>query len=314
MATRDIGTVAVVVLTYKRETELLELLPMLDQQISASGLDAHVLVVDNDPDASARQTVERIGLNMVRYVHEPTPGISAGRNRALDETTGAHLLIFIDDDERPFPTWLVSLVDTYRANDCAAVIGPVVPEYDAEPDSWISAGGFFVRRMFPTGTELPAAGTGNLLLDLKEVERAGHLRFDARFGLTGGSDTLFTRQLVHAGGRIIWCEEAGVVDKVPVDRMTRQWVTRRAYRSGNSWSRTGLEFEPTRLGLLHRRLDLTARGLIRIGGGAARIALGRLIGSERHDARGTRTFARGRGMVAGAWGRVYHEYRREATR
>ena len=85
------------------------------------------------------------------------------------------------------------------------------------PDPWIAAGRFFDRRRLPTGTDLEVAATNNLLLDLAVVRRLG-LRFDAAFGLSGGSDTLFTRELVASGERMVWCDEAIVYDIVPTDR------------------------------------------------------------------------------------------------
>ena len=70
-----------------------------------------VLVIDNDPDGSAREAVAGAAGGAldaaagpgaaVRYVVEPSPGVSAVRNRALDETADRALLVFIDDDEKP---------------------------------------------------------------------------------------------------------------------------------------------------------------------------------------------------------------------
>ena len=82
----------------------------------------------------------------MRYVHEPEPGIAAARNRALDEAGPADLLVFIDDDERPVDGWLARLVETYRVDRPTAVVGPVVSEYEQQPDAWVSAGRFFDRR------------------------------------------------------------------------------------------------------------------------------------------------------------------------
>src|SRR3954469_16278179 len=71
-------SVVVAVLTYRRTDRLAGLLPQLVQQAAAVG--AAVLVVDNDPEASARPVAAG---SPVRYVHEPRPGIAAARNRAL---------------------------------------------------------------------------------------------------------------------------------------------------------------------------------------------------------------------------------------
>lgn len=244
-----------------------------------------------------------------RYVHEPAPGIAHARNRALDETADSQLLIFIDDDERPEAGWLEAMLATWSTNRPAAVTGPVYPDYEREPDEWLVAGGFFIRKQYPDGHVMPAAGSGNLLLDLGQVRAMG-LRFDERFGITGGSDTLFTRQLVARGGRIIYAAQAGVVDKVPAKRMTRAWACKRYYRVGNTWSRTSVELSPPGLSRLATRLSLTARGGARAAFGVLRSMAGVVGHSMTNRARGSRAVNRGLGMVAGAWGGVYTEYRR----
>lgn len=301
----------VIVLTYRRNDDLAELLPLLETQAATvPDVAVDVLVVDNDPDGGGRTLVGSASWpTLARYVHEPTPGIAAARNRALEETLDADVIVFIDDDERPYDPWLRSLLDTFRETGAAGVTGLVVPVYAAEPEPWITAGGFFVRENHPQGTEMPAAGTGNLLLDRHVVERLG-LRFDESFSLTGGSDHVFTRSLVRGGGRIVWAADATVTDEVPTSRMTRTWVRRRAFRIGITWSRATLLFAPRGPGRLLSRLKLTARGGARAGAGGLRIALGVVTLSRRHRARGNRTAFRGLGMLAGAWGGALQEYRR----
>ena len=310
--THPSGPLAIVVLTYLRPDDLAELLPLLEQQIATVGHDGcSILVIDNDPAGSAEAVVRRLASAHVRYVHEPAPGIAHARNRALDETVDDALLIFIDDDERPLDGWLAAMLDAYARHRPAGVTGPLFPEYETDPDPWLLAGGFFVRREFPDGHRVPAAGSGNLLLDLRQVRRLG-LRFDERFGLTGGSDTMFTRQLIARGGVVVFAPGAGVIDKVPASRMTRHWTLRRQYRVGTTWSRTAVELAPAGTRRLWTRLRLTAGGGARIGVGALRHALGRATGSLTHQARGSRTLRRGLGMAAGAWGGTVTEYQRPA--
>lgn len=299
-------TVTVAMLTYRRPDDLRSALPQVCAQLPETH--AELLVVDNDPDGGAREVVEAAGDSRIRYVHEPTPGIAAARNRALADTA-SDVLVFIDDDERPSPGWLDALLAVHEREGCAAVVGPVVSEYEIEPDPWITDGGFFRRRRPATGTVVEAAATNNLLLDMAVVRRLG-LEFDDRYGLTGGSDTLFTRRLSAAGERIVWCAEAPVVDVVPRHRLTRRWVLQKALRSGNSWSRTSLELAPSGPGRLLLRLRLLAEGLVRVGGGAARLVLGVVTRNRRHEAQGARVLARGAGLVSGAVGWIYTEYRR----
>lgn len=300
--------VTIAVLTYRRPQDLAEILPVLVGQIDEVPNIVDILVVDNDPQAGARSQVVRAGAHApIRYSHEAVPGIAAARNRALDETV-ADLLVFIDDDERPTPHWLANLMAVYSRYQPVAVVGPVVSHYDTPPSAWVQAGRFFDRRRLLTGTPIVVAATNNLLLDLAWVRRSG-LRFDTRFGLSGGSDTLFTRQLTERGGRMLWCDEAVVIDVVPSSRLTKSWVLRRAYRIGNASSR--VQLDGTRSGQrLALRLGLAARGSGRLVVGSARCTAGLLTGRIGHRARGMRTIARGAGMLSGSLGSVYSEYSR----
>lgn len=307
---RDQRSTVIAVLTYKRPGGLTAILQELGEQVSRIEHPVDILIVDNDPEASARDVVsasERHGT--FRYVHEPKPGIAAGRNRALSEAAEYGRLIFIDDDERPGDRWLQKLLDAHEKYRTTAVVGPVVSRYETDPEEWILAGRFFERRRLPTGTMVHVAATNNLLLDMDEVRALG-LRFDERFGITGGSDTVFTRQLDRCGGTMVWCDEAVVFDVVPQKRLTRDWVLRRAYRSGNGWIRAELELEKSRSRRAAVRARLFGAGALRVTAGTCAFAAGALVGRIGLRARGLRTLARGAGLVAGAAGVVYAEYKR----
>lgn len=302
------------ILTYQRPERLSRTLDevlrqVLDLEADPRGFRAGVLVVDNDPAGSAASAVATFEDDRVRYVLEPQPGISAGRNRALDEADGADLLAFIDDDEIPRPRWLASLVDTWLVTRPAAVMGRVLFPVPPGTDAWVVAGGFFSRPSRPTGTEVGVAAAGNLLLDLRQV-RDLRVRFDPRLGLSGGEDTLFTRTLVRRGGRIVWCDESVAEDFVPPERATREWVLQRAWRVGNCTAIADLYLADDAPSRLASRVRFTVRGTVRVLGGAARSVLGRVLGSDRHEARGLRTLQRGRGMLAGARGARFEEYAR----
>lgn len=303
-----VRTVVVAVPTYQRNEELAQLLPRLAAQSSGDGWSIRLLVIDNDPEGRARPTVERSAVP-AEYVHEPSPGIAAVRNRALREAADASVLIFIDDDEVPSDGWLEHLLETYQSHRSAAVVGPVISTFSQEVPEYVSAGRYFDRLRWATGTTVATAATNNLLLDLATV-RAEGLSFDERFGLTGGSDTLFCLQLTRAGGTIVWCDEAVVYDEVPSSRNTREWVTQRAYRSGNTWSRASLVVAGSGIRREIARVRLIGQGAARVVTGSARWAFGKMTGRLADEARGMRTLRRGSGMVAGAVNVVYAEYRR----
>jgi glycosyltransferase involved in cell wall biosynthesis len=311
--------VTVGVPTFRRPDDLQALLPVLLDQAEQLTLATDgrflvdVLVVDNDPDGSAAGTAAAAASSGVRYVCESRPGIAAVRNRALDEAAGSRLLAMIDDDELPQPRWLEHLVLTWEQSRPAAVAGRVLAAYQGVLEPWVAAGDFFLRFSFPTGTEVTTAAAGNLLLDLDQVRRAG-IRFATDLGLSGGEDNLFSRALVRAGGRIVWCDESVAVDQVPATRMTRRWVLTRSWSHGNVSVLTDLRLAEGLLGRAGVRFRGLSRGLVRVAGGGLRWALGLLTRSDRHEARGLRTLLRGAGMVSGVVGLMYLEYARPGDR
>lgn len=313
--------VTVAVATYRRP----ERLPLLIERLRAEfdeveatdrGLTVEAVFIDNDPGRTGEAAVDAAsgGEVRIRCVLEARPGVAAVRNRALDESETSDILIFIDDDETPEPGWLAALLQARARFAAQAVSGPVVSIPDGEADAWVSASRSndrIHRAGLVTGDAVDRAATNNLLLDRAWVQRAG-LRFDERFGLTGGEDSLFTRQLVRAGGRIVWCREAVVFDHVPVDRMNREYNLHRAYTLANAGARVDivLAAQSARWASAMMRLRLVAVGVVRAVAGAIRAVLGRATRSLGRTAAGERWMARARGELAAAVGVAAAPYRR----
>ena len=340
----------IAMLTYRRNDYLAQVIPELLAQaddVCDAQTTASVLIVDNDPQAGARAVVEAARAALVGeppeaaelsgssgqaepsgsadsdaaatsrlvYVHEPEPGIVAGRNRALSQAHGSDALIFIDDDEIPSPGWLKALVSTWRAQGCAAVTGPTPPTFEGDPSAWVVASGAFDSWEAADGAQVRSADTGNLLLDLAVVEGLG-LRFDPRYGLTGGEDSLFTRQLTRAGGVICFAAGAVVTKRVPAARARRAWVLERSLRSGSSWARVRIDTAAPdggasgRLARLRLRLGYGAKGLAKAGIDGARAGVARIRGDVPAQARYEVSSRGGLGMVVGALGVHVREYGR----
>jgi hypothetical protein len=167
----------------------------------------------------------------------------------------------------------------------------------------------FRRRPRPTGSPVPVAAAGNLLLDLGQIRGLG-VRFDETLGLAGGEDTLFSRQVVARGGVILWCNESETEDEVPVDRLTRQWALRRGFNGGNAKINVELRLTSSPTRRLAIRAGAVPAGFARVLAGGLSHLRGRLAGDLSRDARGLRTVYRGLGMVSAAVGHTHHEYRR----
>lgn len=308
-------SLAIGVPTFRRHERLRTLLPPLLEQADALletdlGIaEVRVIVVDNDPAASARGVAaEHDG--RVEYHVEPEPGISSARNRILDVAGSADHLVFIDDDETPSAQWLEGLVRLQAQTRAAAVAGRVVSVPDGEVHPFVEAGGFLDRAHragTPTGSPITRAATNNLLVDLRFVRRTG-LRFDPRFGLTGGEDSLFTSLLVRAGGLMVWCHEAVVHDHVSVERMTPHYMLGRARAMASAGVHVELALRRSIFARLTFRLHHGAREVARLGHAVALVARGHLSGSLTHRARGRRGLARAGGALTALTGRRVHHY------
>ena len=86
-----------------------ELLGALLASIAAAAKPAPtvVIVVDNDPEGSAADTVRAFAELDITYAVETSPGIAEARNRFLALSGDAEFIVFVDDDEFVAENWLV---------------------------------------------------------------------------------------------------------------------------------------------------------------------------------------------------------------
>lgn len=307
--------VSVGIATYCRPSALEELLGVLGQRSAELPVSyvVQVIVVDNAPDASARD----VGLGHewglpVRYAHEPIPGIAAARRRLMAEADDQRLLVFIDDDESPLPGWLPALVGMWERTGAAGVAGRVHSVLPASTEPWVRAFAIFDRAHPPAGQQMPAAATNNLLLDLEQVRSMG-VEFDLRVGLGGGEDTLFTRQLVERGGVIVSCPASVVRDDVEPERTTREFTLRRARFHGTTQATVDLLMARNRWQDVASRTRSTAKGVTWFAVGVLQGLRSIFSRSLRDRAWSARRIQRGIGLVHAAWGSPGQEYARSAT-
>lgn len=302
--------IAVCIATFRRPKGLARLLDGLDalRFDSIAPPDIELVIVDNDPEGSAREAVEQARENTVwpvRYEHEPRRGISQARNRAVEValSASADFLAFIDDDEVPDPVWLDELLRVQAAYNAEVVAGPVVPLLEPGVAKWIAAGGFFERPRLETGRKIRIAITANVLV-AAEVFRRDALRFDERLGTIGGEDSHLFARVHRLGHRMVWADEAVVREWIPASRAEASWLLRRAYRSGGSWSMIAYDLDPR----ASTRFTRIAKGLARITQGIIAIPFGCLKG-RAGLVRALQTACLGAGSVTGAFGFAYEEYR-----
>jgi len=295
--------VAICIPTYKRPDGLRRLLDAIAVQQIPIEVELKVIVVDNEDSAVTKglcgSGVREKPIPLI-YCVEPRRGLSFVRNKAFEVASEfAEFLIFVDDDERPLPNWLEALVKCQQAFCADAVSGPVVPYFMSSVPNWIRTGRFFDRTRHVTGTHLTMGRTGNVLLRLGAMKRAGG--FDARYAFTGGEDTEFFRRFHARGCRIVWCDEAVVEEWLPPTRTRLRWLLQRAWRTGCVDAGLASEHES--------RAKIIFRGFLRASKGAILLAAS-VIQDTCQTVRALQRIVFAAGMVAGAFGHRYEEYRK----
>lgn len=253
---------SIVIPSFRRPTDLARAIDsVLAQRDVASVFE--ILVVDNDPEGSAKPVVQAKAANdraLVRYVHEPRPGISHARNTGVAAAAGRYLA-FLDDDEEADPHWLAHFLATLERFGADAVVGPVLPRFP--DDAAIDA---YRRRVYtrdarmPTGTRLLRWNIGNSIFDKARCFEDAE-PFLPRLGRTGGEDTVFLRQLTRRGRIMVWCGEAVAWESVPADRLAADYLLRRAFRGAQTTTFVCTAVRPREWG---RALRLMAAGCVQV--------------------------------------------------
>ncbi|MFJ6376325.1 glycosyltransferase family 2 protein [Pseudarthrobacter oxydans] len=259
--------VVVTIATYKRPESLSALLTSLSLQRTA--FTHKVVVVDNDVAASAKEVVSEVAPDAV-YLVESRPSISAARNAGVAEALRFRpwALAFIDDDEVADERWLQELVNSMQQHSADVVTGPVeyvLPGKSADYK-------YFQKLERPSGSDVKYVATNNALVRAHWFATGPQLRFDDKFGLSGGEDLEIFLRLQKLGGKCTWTQDALVTSHVQPERLKWIWHMRRELRNGQLIARLRREFEG------YSRLRLIAEGLRLATAGAGRGILHALQG------------------------------------
>ncbi len=302
-------SIGVCVLTYERDRQLKALLGGL-ANLQPPNADVRIVVVDNNPDGSARSIVDEFrtswqragGTWAVEYVAEPDRGIARARNRAVAACDDVDFVAFIDDDEVPEPDWLSRLCEVQASSNADVVVGRVLSRFASPPPEWVLAGGYLERPRPATGERVYWAITGNVLISRRLLSRYSP-PFDERFNLSGGEDTHFFMRARDDGALMVSADDAIVFEDIPAERTTWRSIMRREYRRGNTLSLCMLDLHPG----WYRRTRRALQGVYRIAQGAGLLILVPLAG-RGNLYRSAHRVALGAGLLSGLAGLRYEQY------
>jgi len=238
----DINTPAVtigVITLERRKQAFIKLLEYLDPALSAYSGQLELLICNNGEAGTKPQIEDTLAKHLptfsgtVRVINSPENNIAIGRNVVLDNAA-FDLIAFLDDDEYPSVNWLNEMVNMYIECSCVVVAGPVLPVFEEACPSWVKTTDLHNVRNRQNKGSISMTGTGNVLIDTRPIKE---LRFNRKFGQTGGSDTEFFLRLYDAGHSMHWASDALVYEDIPADRAQTADMLKRFKIQGNNYRR-----------------------------------------------------------------------------
>ena len=179
-------------------------------------------------------------------IHEPRPGLSHARNRALAwaEESGAEALAYVDDDAVADTGWYEALVRRWdeAPAEVACIGGPIRPRFDTPPPPWYSDAIKHVLTLLDRGPEVrdldpdeEAVYGANISFRVEPLRAVGG--FDPALGHSGrrvffGEEDAVQRALVRRGLRVRYVPDAAVEHVIPPERLTRGSFLRRRFAFG----------------------------------------------------------------------------------
>ncbi len=242
--------ITVVLCTFNRAEWLPDVVSSLASQDTADTFSYELLIVDNastdDTPEVARATMA-IADVPARYVCEQTPGVSAARNRGIQEAQG-EWIAFCDDDQLADSRWLAELFGLAKQKNCR-VVGGAVHLVRANQNIDAISLGDANQRLSPYLEKLLAPGgrsqkvqrfhrrdalnSGNQMVHRSVFQRVGVYNSDCR---EGGEDTDWFLRLLAADIEAWFTPAACVRHLVPDYRLSvayLRWVSlRQGWGSG----------------------------------------------------------------------------------
>ena len=220
--------------TFRRPEGLNAALSSLVAQSSISRA-LEIVVVDNDPDGSAREYVAKYAKTSpieIVYLHISVPGVANARNGALNIARGRYIA-WLDDDQEASTNWLSTLISTAKKYKAALTFCPTIariPGVSKYNDFYVS---FFER----AGPEIKEGvldsffGCGNSLMDLQYCGLPNPA-FDLSANETGGEDDILFAHIQRQAGVLAWTRECYTHEDIRPHRVTPSYLRKRSFAFG----------------------------------------------------------------------------------
>ena len=236
-----------IICTHNRDNYLGAAIDSLLQQES-DDFEFEIVVVDNaSSDRTPEVVNQRLQDKRLRYVYEPTLGLSVARNRGAKETT-APIIAYLDDDAEASPQWFGQLIAAYDHNPKLAIAGGKVtliwPEGTSQQPPWLSDSLTGTLGAYDLGDKIvyiqqPGLTPRGLNYSIRRSFLTEIGGFDASLGRVGknllSNEELYMTELaLKQGWQVAYLPNALVAHNVAPERMKPQWFWRRSWWQGVS--------------------------------------------------------------------------------
>jgi glucosyl-dolichyl phosphate glucuronosyltransferase len=234
---------SVVVCTYNRYDVLPNAVDSLlrqRQQLEVGSIE--VIVVDNSPD---QENAARFGTRFahkpgIRYLLEPTPGLSHARNVGVAHAR-AGVVAFVDDDAVAAPDWAAHILHAFEAFEGRAGVvgGRVLPRWISKRPPWLTDDLLGYLSILDWGGQTRPLRSHewlvgcNIAFDKQILSSVGG--FSRALGRAGAGLALLSNEEIEviekiqaAGFVALYCPDALLHHVIDPSRLTRTWFRRRS--------------------------------------------------------------------------------------
>ncbi|BAY90064.1 MULTISPECIES: glycosyltransferase [unclassified Tolypothrix] len=237
--------ISAIICTHNRDTYLGAAIDSLLAQNFAAEFE--VLVVDNNSSDRTKEVVAQRASNpRLKYVFEPTTGLSVARNTGAKLASG-EILAYLDDDAVASDRWLSVFYDAYKNNSQLAIAGGKVTllwPQDVQQPRWLSPGlaanlGAYDLGDSTTYIDKPSFTPRGLNYCIRRsfLEEIGG--FDPHLGRVGknllsNEELQMTEFALQKGWQVAYLPAALVAHNVAPERLKRSWFLNRGWWQGIS--------------------------------------------------------------------------------
>jgi len=239
--------ISAVICTYNRSVYLKRTVASLISQ-DLDKRKYEIIVVDNNSTDDTLRVVEsyKNEADNLRYIHEPTQGLSVARNRGALEAKGEYIA-YIDDDAIAGSSWLSRLLFYFQNLDPApyCIGGKVYLDWEGEPPVWFPSQFLSLYTYLDHGENVIQLNRSETCLYLQGANMAfrrdilmqgnkGFLTHIGRMGssLLSGEETEMINRLLASDFPVYYAPDIPVNHLVLPERRTRRYLIKRLIADG----------------------------------------------------------------------------------